>query len=416
VKTLIAFGILLAAGFIGAVKLFHRLEVSSPFSYLFYSGTVFIFFGLIIGENGFNLISREIIHHLEPLIHFSLGWVGFIFGFQLELKFLKRVRWTWYLNLASTYFTTFFAVFFSSFFTIRYFSGESIQAADIVIGFALVMAIIIPESSVSFVVWSSKFFKKHFQHVRLCSFIASSDNFFPILVTGIVFSLYRYHPELHEISSIPGTGFLISFAIQLGIGIMSGLLLHFLLKRIEEKLEISAVLLGVIFFISGLSLMFNYSPLFVAMITGAVFSNLTRRHSYFLKIINPTEKPIYLIFLVFLTVQKAELDMGLVLLAVILLAVKLLSKGMTFKALNLVKPDRFDTSSYFSYILLPLGSIVPAIILDLFIAFPDETTRKIAGIFIFSQLFLELFAPAAIKIAQHHLGGKNARGIKGTKT
>lgn len=415
-KTLIAFGILLAAGFLGAVKLFHRLEVSSPFSYLFYSGTVFIFFGLIIGENGFNLISREIIHHLDPLINFSLGWVGFIFGFQLESKFLKRVSWTWYLNLAATYFTAFFVVFFLSFFTIRYFARESITATDIVIGFSLVLAIIIPESSVSFVVWSSKFFKQHFKQVRLCSFIASSDNFFPILVTGIVFSLYRYNPELHKITSIAGVSFLISFAIQLGIGILSGLLLHFLLKRIQEKLEISAVLLGVIFFISGLSLMFNYSPLFVAMITGAVFSNLTRRHSYFLKIINPTEKPIYLIFLVFLTIHKAELDMGLVLLAVILLAVKLLSKGMVFKALNLVKPDRFDTSSYFSYILLPLGSIVPAIILDLFIAFPDENTRKIVGIFIFSQLFLELFAPAAIKIAQHHLGKKEIHSIKGTKT
>ena len=77
-KPLIAFGILLAVGFPGAVKLFNRFQVSSPFAYLFYPGTIFIFFGLLIGENGLNLISKEITRHLEPLIHFSPGMAKII--------------------------------------------------------------------------------------------------------------------------------------------------------------------------------------------------------------------------------------------------------------------------------------------------------------------------------------------------
>ena len=60
-------------------------------------------------------------------------------------------------------------------------------------------------------------------------------------------------------------------------------------------------------------------------------------------------------------------------------------------------------SPYFSYILLPLGSIAPAILLDLFIAFPEQNTRRIAGIFIFMHVVLEIFAPAAIRIAQKQL-------------
>jgi hypothetical protein len=141
----------------------------------------------------------------------------------------------------------------------------------------------------------------------------------------------------------------------------------------------------------------------VAMITGAVFSNLTRRHTYLLKIITPTEKPIYIVFLIFLTLQKAELTMDLVLLAVILMAAKLFSKGLVFIGLHKIKPHRFDMSPYFSYILLPLGSIAPAILLDLFIAFPEQNTRRIAGIFIFVHVVLEIFAPVAIRIAQKRL-------------
>ncbi len=73
--------------------------------------------------------------------------------------------------------------------------------------------------------------------------------------------------------------------------------MFYLVKKIINKLEISAVLFGTIFFVSGLSSMFHFSPLFVSMLCGVIFSNLTRRHSYFMKILNPTEKPIYIIFL-----------------------------------------------------------------------------------------------------------------------
>lgn len=405
-KPLIAFAILLAIGFLGSVKLFHRLKVSSPFSYLFYSGTFFIFFGLLIGENGLNLISRGIVHHLEPLIHFSLGWVGFLFGFQLEFKFLKRIQWNWWLSMAATYIASFFIVFFITFIAIRLFAGGLSQDLGISVGFSLVLATIIPESSVAFVVWSSKFFKKHIQQLRLCSFIAASDNIFPILVTGILFSLYRYLPEASTITQIPVGKSLVYFCLQLVTGTVAGVLLHFLLKRIEEKLEISAVLLGVIFFISGLSLMSNFSPLFVAMVTGVVFSNLTRRHSYLVKIMSPTEKPIYLIFLVFLTIHEAVLTWELLLLALGLLAAKFFSKGLVFGIIGKIKKLQLDTSPYLSYLLLPLSAIAPAILLDLFIAFPDDNTRKIVGIFIVSQVFLEVLAPAAIRITQKRLETK----------
>jgi len=402
-KSLITFAILIIVGFLGAVKLFNRFKVSTPFAYLFYSGTFFIFFGLIIGENGFNLISSEIVHQIQPVINFSLGWVGFIFGFQLEFKYLKRIKWSWYISMISTYFVTFFAVFFLSFWWLGLFAKGFFNDISIPIGFSLVLAILISESSISFTVWSSKFFRGHMHHVRQCSFIASSDNFFPIVFTGLIFSLYKYLPAAGEILVLPAQSSILFFLLEIAIGVISGVGLHYLLNRIQQRLEISAVLFGVIFFMAGLSQMANFSPLFVSMVGGVVFSNMTRRHTIFVKIISPTEKPIYIIFLVFLSMQKAELTMDLILLALILIVIKLLTKGLVFGGLNIISKEHFGVSQYFSYILLPLGSIAPAILLDLFIAYPEQSTRRVIGMFLFIHVLLEIFAPIAIRITQHRL-------------
>lgn len=399
-KTLAAFGILLLVGFLGSIKLFHKIKLSSPFSYLFYSGTVFIFFGLLIGENGLNLISREITHHLGPIIHFSLGWVGFIFGFQMELKYIKKIQSHWYLALLFTYFIPFAAIFYLSFLLLTHFFQDYASAFEVSVGIALVLAVLISESSVSFTVWSSRFFKKFIGELRLAAFLSSMDNFFPILFTGILVSLYRFLPQLDSIV-LRGPGPALShLLLQVIVGSLIGGFIHFLVKKIKERLEISTVLFGSVFLISGLSLMFQFSPLFVAMTSGAVFANSTRKHTSFLNIFNPTEKPIYIIFLTFLALQKARIDLPLILLAILLLFIKFFSRKFTLLLLLKLKPHAHNLPPSFSHLFLPIGSIGPAILLDLFYSFPYQNTAIVFGVFIAALLISEIFAPVGIKLTQ----------------
>jgi hypothetical protein len=400
VKTLAAFGILLLIGFLGSIKLFHKIKLSSPFSYLFYSGTVFIFFGLLIGENGLNLISREITHHLAPIIHFSLGWVGFIFGFQMELKYIKKIQSHWYLALLFTYFIPFAAIFYLSFLLLTHFFQDYVSAFEISVGMALVLAVLISESSVSFTVWSSRFFKKFIGELRLAAFLSSMDNFFPILFIGIGVSLYRFLPQSDSIV-LKGPGHTLShFFLQVIAGSLIGGFIHFLVKKIKDRLEISTVLFGSVFLISGLSLMFQFSPLFVAMISGSIFANSTRKHASFLNIFNPTEKPIYIIFLTFLALQKARIDLSLILFAILLLFIKFFSRKFTLLLLLKLKPHAHNIPPSLTHLFLPIGSIGPAILLDLYYSFPHQNTTIVFGIFIAALLISEIFAPVGIKLAQ----------------
>ncbi len=372
-------------------------------SYLFYSGTIYIFFGLLIGENGLNLISGEIIHHLKPVINLTLGWVGFIFGFQLELKFLKRINGSWYLTLIFTYFAAFVSIFFFSLPVMGHFFTDASSAAGFALGIALMLAILLPESSIPYVIWSSKIFKKQTENIRLCVFISSADNFFPILLTGIVFSLCGFLPGSSEIMINSMGNFLLSFSLQLLAGALIGGGIYVLQKKIKEKYEIPTILFGSVFLVAGFSLIFSYSLLFTAMITGAVFSNLSKKNGRLLSILNPTEKPIYLVFLIFLGIKSAFFSIEMILIALVLLLIKFHSRIFVFKSLHIVKPRWFNISPYYSYLLLPIGSIAPAILLDLQFAFPHEITSVISGIFILCFIMAELFAPAGLNIVKRKL-------------
>jgi hypothetical protein len=389
--------------FLGSAKLFNRIKTSSPLSYLVYSGTIYIFFGLLIGENGFNLISYEIIRHLGPLINFTLGWVGFIFGFQMELKFLKRINGSWFLTLFFTYFAAFLSIFFFSLLVIGHFFTEAPGSPGFALATAVMLAILIPESSIPYVIWSSKLFKKQTENMRLCVFISSIDNFFPILFTGIVFSMFTFLPASSEIIVNNPGNFLLSFSLQFLAGILIGGGVYVLQKRIKERYEIPTIFLGSVFLIAGFSLIFSCSILFVAMVSGAVFSNLTKKTDRCISILGPTEKPIYLVFLIFLGIKHVLFSVEMVLIALALLLIKLNSRVFVFKSLHKFKPRWFNISPYYSYLLLPISSIAPAILLDLQIAFPHGTVSVISGIFIICFILAELFAPAGLKILKRNI-------------
>jgi len=400
VRTLIAFAIVILAGFIGSAKLFKGLKRATPFLYIFYSGTFYILFGLLIGENGLNLISFDILKDLIPIINFSLGWVGFIFGFQIEKRYLKKIKFSWYFTTFSTYLFSMIVIFTVSFISFFYiFENLNFNLKEI-LGISLVLSILLSETSISFTVWSSKYFKKHVKELRFLTFATSTDNFFPILLTGFIFSTYKYSPDSKSI--IYNDLFLIIklLILQIIIGIISGFIINLLVKKIENKLEVSTILFAFVFLLSGISMMLNLSPLFVLMLTGITFTNLTKKQTYFLKILSSTEKPIYIIFLTFLAIKRSSFSLTLLIISILLLISKFHSKIISLKFLKIFfKKDNF-ISPFLSYLLIPTGTIAPAIMLDIILGFPIDKSSIISGLLIYTILLSEIISPMAIKLAR----------------
>ena len=85
-----AFGLLILIAFLGSRFLFRRRENLSPFNYFIFSGLIYIFLGLFLGKSGIKVVNEEVLSGFYPLIGFGLGWIGFLFGFQLERRYIKR--------------------------------------------------------------------------------------------------------------------------------------------------------------------------------------------------------------------------------------------------------------------------------------------------------------------------------------
>ncbi len=397
-KTLLFFGLLIIVVFGGSVKLFSRFKTKSSLQYIFFSGTIFLLFGLLIGENGLKLVSSDILSHLSPILHFSLGWVGFIFGFQFEWRYLKRIQIYKYLAFLLSYMILFLMIFLFTFLTLKLFFPAFISSSRILFGTAILLAFLFSESSFSFVTWGARFFKEEVTGLKLCSFISTMNNLIPIFLTGIIFSVYRFNHdsraiELNELSYIVK-----HFLFQFGAAIFFGFLIYLLQKKVEDKYDLSVILFGSIFLISGLSFIYDLSPLFIAMFAGAIFANLTKKHHFILKIINPTERPIYLFFLLILSFKMAYFNLLMVVFVVLLLFIKYYSNLLAFKAVNRIKPVFFSMPPHLSVLLIPISSIGPAILLDLSITYPIANTSMLSGIFILGMLIAEVLSPIGVSI------------------
>ena len=85
-----AFGIFVLLALLGTRFLYRGKNPFSPLYILFQSGLVYVFLGVYLGQQGVNILSPQILQGFRPIIGLGLGWIGFLFGFQLEYRYLKR--------------------------------------------------------------------------------------------------------------------------------------------------------------------------------------------------------------------------------------------------------------------------------------------------------------------------------------
>ena len=89
-QAIYAFGLLILLAFLGSRLIIRRKKFLSPLTFLFLSGLIYIFVGFYLGKGVLNVLSPQVLQGLTPLVGLGLGWIGFLFGFQLEYKYLRR--------------------------------------------------------------------------------------------------------------------------------------------------------------------------------------------------------------------------------------------------------------------------------------------------------------------------------------
>lgn len=388
-----AFGLLILLAFLGT-RFLVRKKTLSALNYLFLSGLVYIFLGLYLGHNGLNILSPTVLEALNPLISLGLGWIGFLFGFQLEGKYLKRFSKRDIALSALKSLFVFLCVFGLMSILIIFLFPE--QPSYLLYGMAVAFALLATINSPTLLNAACFVLPKRGDYFYLARFLTSVSGFWGIAVLSLLFSFWHF--PLFEVHVII-RGALLLCASTL-IPALFGIVFHFLTKTKSSEQEILVYLLGLVFFIAGAAFYFNVSPLYSAMVMGIVYSNLSRIHEKLYPLLLSTEKPVYIIFLILIgALWDFRLDWNIPILVVIFILVRIIGSTLTLPLCRFILRYPHPLPPVYGLSFLSFGGIGVAAAVSLKLAYPMELTDVFLSVALLAIIISELLGPKALQKA-----------------
>jgi len=391
-KAIFAFGLLVLIAFLGSQFLFKRKKLFLPLSYFFLSGLIYIFLGLSLGKNGLNVLSPAVLEGLNPLISLGLGWVGFIFGFQLEYRYLRRFPQKYVeLSLLQSLFVICFVVAAFGWLLRLLFPSEP---SSLLYGMAVVLGLLLSLNSPSLLNFASSEIPQKGNYFHLARFLVSVSGFWGIGGLALVASFWHF-PFIESSIFIKGLVLLLCSTI---FPIFIAYVFHFLTIKKTSEHDLLVYLLGLVFFASGTAAYFNLPSLYVCMVLGITFSNLTRIQEKLYPLILSTEKPFYIIFLILIgALWEFNLDYKIALLVVILLILRVVGYSFPLRPLGKILRFSFPLPALFGLCFLSSGGIAVAFIVSLKLIYPFPLIDVFVSVALMAVVVSELLSPWALK-------------------
>jgi hypothetical protein len=353
--------VLILVALFGARLSFSTERVPPGYRLVLRTGTHFILFGFLLGPSAMGLLSETAIAQLSPLVGLALGWIGLLFGLQLDWSTLRLFPRSFpgvALGQAALTFVICAAVGLG----ITRIAGVSGPAAMLVVFGASATASVTTPAAIASV--SGNFMARG--KVRdLLAFIAALDGLVGITALHLTYVLLHgtvLFPEAESLSVL--------FWVVAGVALSVICAVVFLwLNRLRpSREELILYLLGMSALASGAALQLQISPLWVGMVAGAIISNLNPSWHRVFKAMERWEKPIYLILLLlagaelrFPTVWIPALALGYILIRGF---AKVVAAGLMVRLL----PLPFAAPSGLGLGLQAQGGIAVAMVLSLSIS------------------------------------------------
>lgn len=391
-KASFAFGLLILIALLGSRFLFRGKRLLFPAHYFILSGLVYIFLGIALGKHGFDVLSSRVLEGLNPLINFGLGWIGFLFGFQLELRYLRRFPRK-YIGLSFLQSLFVFLLIGLVLIWVLHFLFSS-QPSYLLYGMAVSLGLLASLSSPSLLHFASSVIPKKGNYYYLARFLASVSGFWGISGLVIMSSFWQF-PFYGE--NILSRGLILLFSPIL-FAILFGYVFHLLTRRKLVRGDVLVFLLSMVFFASGTAFFFNLSPLCVCMIMGMAFSNLTRIHEKIYPLLLSTEKPFYVVFLILIGALW-ELDFNLVVAVMVglLLVFRLLGFSLPLRPLERFLHFSFPLPSHFGMCFLSPGGIAVAFAISVKLMYPLPLADIFLSVALLSIIASEFISPWALR-------------------
>ena len=342
--------ILILLALLGARFSFSTISVPPGPRLVFRTGTHFLFLGLALGPHALGFLTEGAIRQLFPLLGLGLGWIGFLFGLQLDRRHLQRFPPVFFLLALGQ------AILAFVFFLVVGWLGLSAlgrwgEVEGLLLVGAAATACVSTPAGIALI--STNFLVRG--KVRdLLFFVASLDALVGIFALQVAYSVFPPGALVADLSVAPDPLWIM---VALGLGVVCGILFLWLTRPRPGGEELVLFLLGIAAFSSGAALQLQLSPLFVSVTMGAVVANLSPEPQRVYRVLQEWEKPIYVVFLILAGALLSFPTLWIPPLAVAYALIRAGGKVLGNLAMVRLLPLPFPTPKRFGLGLLPQGGI-----------------------------------------------------------
>lgn len=296
---LLLLGLALFAGSIGG-RLFQRIRIPQVVGY--------IAIGILIGDSGLKLLSREVVEALLPLSLFSLGIVGFRIGGELKRETLRKHGRQLLAILIAEGVGAFLVVGALASLIVYLGTGSASQAVAIGLLLGAISSATAPAATVD-VLWESK--SSGPLTTAVLAIVALDD--------ALALFLYGFASNIAS-AVTGGEGVGLAEAVgrpaysligSLALGFAAGVLLHAILRVVRDPDRILTFTLGMVLVVIGASLVLGLEMILAAMALGITIANAApRRTLAAFDLVRKFSPPIFVLFFVFVgaRLQIARLE------------------------------------------------------------------------------------------------------------
>ena len=387
-------GIAIFFGTVGA-KIFQKLHIPQIVGYV----TV----GIILGP-GLNIISQETIHTLKPFNLFALGVIGFMIGGELKrdvfLKFGKQV----FSILLFEGLTAFLLVGVFSFLIMLAFWGWQMALAVGAV-FGAICAATDPASTVN-VLWE---YKTRGPITTMLTAIVALDDALAILLYIASVSVAGV------LTGRGGDGGLLTMIFHalfevigsLGMGLVAGLVLRWIVKRVDDNEKTLVFTLSTIILTIGLAEACGLDVILSSMALGVTLINfLPRRSLKSFELVRMFSPPIYVLFFVLIGCRFniSSMSVQILLLVTAYLLGSIIGKT-TGAYVGAVYSKTVPTvRKYLGFCLYQQGTIAIALLIMASAQFEGEIRETMLSVIIIGVFLLQFIGPLCVKVSVRKAG------------
>ena len=282
--------VLVILAYLGGNRRVVRFQEQLGITGVITAGFPYVALGMIASAPSIGILTGDVLSKMQPILHFGLGWLGFIIGAQLDIRVLDRVpKGSGYLIIVEA---------------LGPFALTAVGCGAVMVAFGQAIddpalwrdAILIGTASAMTAPRKFRGFANRTWHEGRGADVLLGQLDELVGIVGLLFITSFFRDSDSTTWRLPDTAWIF---VSLGLGVAAGALIFAMIRVPTTDAEFLAIVLGGIAFASGLAGYLQLSPIVICCVAGVLVTNFPNdRRDHVFRILGHLERPVHLMFLI----------------------------------------------------------------------------------------------------------------------